>query len=530
MSKSPIQAGYQHRDPRVAELVNRAQAAWHAGRLDQAGPLFEQAVHLDPNCLPALRGLATAHHSFGRLFDAIDVIKRAIKVAPNVSHLQVSLGQFLHGVGDGEGALRAYKLAAKLDPKNKTALSAVAGTLEHNNQLDEAERAVDRALEVAPGELNIVLIRARIARRRKDHEEALRISREVLEQAEDDGIRSVAAFEVARALDKMGDTDGAYEMFGVGNDASLRTPRGKATRKSDMSDIARATRAIPENVWSAWKSQRPAPDGMTAPVFVCGFPRSGTTMTDQILGAHPDVAILEELPTLSPVMEGLVREVPQGRDAMEKLHLLSPDRLPAVRQAYRASVMSMLEAKDRRRYEKGELIVVDKMPLLLGQCAAISRLLPEARFITIIRDPRDVCFSCFMQAFGLNRSMINFTSMKDSVHYYNIVMNMWLDVRDRVAFDWLEVRYEDMTVDLETQARRMLDFMGAEWNDSVLNFYAPEHRRYVSTPSYEAVTEPVNRKAVGRWLRYHHMMRDEIGELAPVLERLGYQSTEDATR
>jgi len=525
----PIQTGFQHRDPRVADLINRAQAAWRNGRLDQAGPLFEQAAHLDPKCLPALRGLATAHHSVGRIFNAIDAIKQAIKVAPNIAQLHITLGQFLHGIGDGEGALREYKLAAKLEPKNKTALSAIAGTLEHSNKLEEAEQAVDRALEVAPGELNIVLIRARIARRRKDHEESLRIAREVLDQATDHGIKSVAAFEVARALDKMGDTDGAYEMFALGNAESVLTPRGKASRKSDMRDVADKTRAIPDNIWSSWKAQKPSPDGLTAPVFVCGFPRSGTTMTDQILGAHPDVAILEELPTLSPVLEGLVREVPQGNDALDKLRHLKPDRLPAVRQAYRASVMSMLEAKDRRRYEKGELIVVDKMPLLLGQAAAISRLLPEARFIVVIRDPRDVCFSCFMQAFGLNRSMINFTSMKDSVNYYNNIMNMWLDVRDKVAFDWLEVRYEDMTVDLETQARRMLDFMGAEWNDSVLNFYAPEHRRYVSTPSYEAVTEPVNRKAVGRWLRYHHLMRDEIAQLYRVIGRLGYQSTQEAS-
>ena len=163
------------------------------------------------------------------------------------------------------------------------------------------------------------------------------------------------------------------------------------------------------------------------------------------------------------------------------------------------------------------------MPLNLVYLPAVRRLFPRSRVIVALRDPRDCCLSCFMQVFGPNTWMRHFHSLERAAALYADVMSLWLLYRDRLGLEWTEIRYEDVVADVETQARRLIDFLGLEWTDDVLDYRAKAEAKYISTPSYSAVRKPVYSTSVRRWERY----RDQIEPIQPMLRafvhEFGYQ-------
>jgi len=250
------------------------------------------------------------------------------------------------------------------------------------------------------------------------------------------------------------------------------------------------------------------------PVFLVGFPRSGTTMTEQVLASHPDISTADEKPLLAKSMEYMYRLPDQYRLSMQ-LDALTNTHIREMRAIYRSAIRELARPKGG--------IVIDKLPLNIMALGFINRVFPDARIIVALRDPRDVCLSCFMQEFEPNAGMINFNTLAGTARFYNAVMSLWMNQRDMLTLNQLEIRYEDTTSDLEKQARYILEFLGQTWNRSVLDFHRQHHYRAVTTPSYETISEPVNRCAVGRWKKYINSLEPVLDILAPLVKTLGYE-------
>ena len=133
-----------------------------------------------------------------------------------------------------------------------------------------------------------------------------------------------------------------------------------------------------------------------------------------------------------------------------------------------------------------------------------------------------MCLSCFTQEFRLNAAMINFVTLEHTAEFYAAVMDWWLFVRERLTVDVIEMRYEDTVNDLEAQARRVLAFLDVPWRADVLAFHEHAAGRVISTPSFEAVAEPIHRRAVGRWRRYEPQMKPVLARLQPFVDAFGY--------
>ena len=129
----------------------------------------------------------------------------------------------------------------------------------------------------------------------------------------------------------------------------------------------------------------------------------------------------------------------------------------------------------------------------------IARLFPDARILLALRDPRDVCLSCYLQTFEMNPAMSQFLDLEDTARFYASVMGLWLHYKRTLRLNCLETRYEDVVDNLETAARRLLNFIGLGWDPAVLEFYEAARQRRVYTPSYQAVTQPVYRGSAGKW-------------------------------
>jgi hypothetical protein len=145
------------------------------------------------------------------------------------------------------------------------------------------------------------------------------------------------------------------------------------------------------------------------------------------------------------------------------------------------------------------------------------------KVIFALRDPRDVVLSCFMQQLPLNPVSVHYLSLEETAKTYAATMRLWLKLRDQIRNPWIEVRYEETVLDLEGQARRVLDFLGLPWDSRVLEFTRRAQEKHIHSPTYEAVTRPLYTSSIGRWKNYADQLAPTQEILRPYVEAFGYQ-------
>jgi len=240
-------------------------------------------------------------------------------------------------------------------------------------------------------------------------------------------------------------------------------------------------------------------------------------MTEQILAAHSKIMTADERPYVSKLRSAWARLVGESADAGDMFDRLTIDGARQLRSVYWDSV-------GQDGLQLGEdTVFIDKLPLNIIDIGLINVVFPDAKILVALRDPRDVCLSCLMQDFSLNHAMIHFLRLDDTTEFYEKVMGFYLAVRDQLTLHRIEFHYEDTVGDLEEQANRILEFLGAGWDPEVLRFYERARGKVISTPSFEAVTQPVHRGAIGRWKHYQKYFQPYQSRLQPFVEAFGYE-------
>jgi len=202
----------------------------------------------------------------------------------------------------------------------------------------------------------------------------------------------------------------------------------------------------------------------------------------------------------------------------EDFDKLAPKELTLLRQHYWALARQMLNTDFEGK------ILLDKLPLNLIELCFIHRLFPDARVVVVLRDPRDSCLSCFMRGFVPNEAMINFVTLEQTAKLYAAVMDFWIHLRAFIGQPWIEIRYEDIVEDFDNSTRRLLEFLGLEWSEAVMNYHQNTKMRDVRTPSYGDITQPIFRRAMGRWRNYSGPMATTRNTLQPYVEAFGYNN------
>ncbi|MEQ9334111.1 sulfotransferase [Thalassobaculum sp.] len=484
----------------------RALGQWH-----EAARHLETALALAPS-VEARVNLAGLLVDLDQADRAIRLLDEGIARAPGAAPLHRQLAAAARTDGDAVLAGRAVRRAALLVPEDAAAAAAVAELADNRADLDAAERWIRAALALSPRHVTASQLAARLSRRRRRPDDALAVADVWLAREQAPARRYPLLFERAQALEAAGRSREAFAAFAEANTAQ----REAAPRHLDPEHAFRQIAAL-DALYAAGRptvgSPPAGPDGPT-PLFLVGFPRSGTTLLDQVLDAHPDVSVVEE----RPLVAGLIARLNlAGRPYPGALADLPDDLRLEMRQWYRARMARFLPAAPTR-------YMVDKMPLNLVHAGLIRAVFPEARFLLALRHPCDVVLSCFMQSFQLNSWMVSFTGLEQAARLYRAALGTWEGYA--AAFDppRLTVRYEDMVDDLPREAARILEFLGLPWDDAVTRFDEHARRRGVlATPSAAQVTQPIYRTALDRWRRYDFAMEPVARMLAPEIRRYGYQ-------
>jgi len=315
----------------------------------------------------------------------------------------------------------------------------------------------------------------------------------------------------ATLLDRLGRTDEAFAWFtetGRLHQADPSDPlrRAAETRESVAEEIALLTPA-----WAATWARNATESGLEHPdpVFLVGFPRSGTTLLDTILMGHPDTIVLEEQPPLNLVDDKL--------GGMAAIAELDADAIAAARRHYFAEVAKLVDLRPGAT-------LIDKSPLFLLKAPLIHRLFPNAKLILALRHPCDVVLSCFISNFRLNPAMSNFLRLEDAAEYYDLTFRHWEQSRVLFPLDVYPIAYEQLVEDVERQVRPLFESLGLSWNDEALDHRkTAKSRGFITTASYSQVTEPIYKRASGRWQRYREHLAPILPVLAPWVEKFGYR-------
>jgi tetratricopeptide (TPR) repeat protein len=462
---------------------------------DAAISAAKQAILLSPSLAEAHAALGRAYLQLCRLSDADAALRIAISLDPDDIVILNTLGRTLLLLGQPEGAISCHRRATELDPGNSSSWTGIGSVYSSLGRFDDAAIHYRHALEIAPdcGEAHRSLALCTKATIGDEHLAAMTtiLADPGLPKAD----RISAGFALAKRLDDMGEYDSAFAEYLDANKLAREVAESHGIQHN-----AALLRSEVDNIINAFSNEffdhavRSKIDS-DLPTFVVGLYRSGTTLTEQILASHPDIHGAGELFNVRHLAYDLIPDP-----------YLAARLAEATLQTAAEAHLAFLKAKavSARR-------IVDKHPDNIFTLGLIAQLFPNARVIICHRDPRDNVLSCYFQPF---KEVMSFaTDLRACAERYLETERLARHWRQVLPLKVLDVQYEALVDDPETQARRMIDFLDLEWHPGCLKFFETE--RVINTPSKWQVRQPIYRSSVGRWLHYAH----HIEPLIQTLER-----------
>jgi hypothetical protein len=254
-------------------------------------------------------------------------------------------------------------------------------------------------------------------------------------------------------------------------------------------------------------------------VFLLGYPRSGTTLLEQVVEAHSGIHSFEETSAFNQALQKVFgRPLLPGEKPWDRLNETDPAARNLAREWYFEHLRRLGAPPE------ASIMLMDKNPALTGHIHMISRLFPDAKFLVMLRDPRDICLSAFQTQVTITPFSVNWLHWDNTVRHCVEILEHWVALRDRLPNPYLEVRYEDLVTDLPQTGRRVMDFLQLEWEPSQEDFAQHARAKQVYSPTLYDVRQGLSRKAMGKWRRFG--MDYSAGEpgLASLLDHFGYET------
>jgi Flp pilus assembly protein TadD len=502
----------------------RATALHRAGRLDEAEPLYRELAKARPDdpaisaglgellleqkrfpeaigflevptrakkpSADALNNLGYAHFLNGTYEFGLPFLEQAAKLQPDNWRVLINLGQNCHKMGDQQQAAIHLREAYRLNPTAPGLRLMLANALGDLGDFDAARALYEQCMDNANDRAGALGGLVRLGKQTLDDNRLTEIEAG-LREAEQPEVLRILHYAAAKTFLDLRDGD-----EGFGHLKAAKANSATSFSRDQFANNIAQSKAIAQLAHEDF-----AEDGSPAPIFIVGMPRSGSTLTEQILSSHPALFGAGERQFIPNIAKRLGFGWTDPKTYLAAFGRLPPDALPAIADGYR-SLIATTGSRGLR--------TVDKFLHNFLHVALIKILFPDARIIHCKRQALDCCMSIYMSPFGEGHSYAN--DLADLGWYYRRyeeLMDFW---QERFAQSILTVNYEDTVANLEVSARRMTDFLGLEWEPTVLRFN--ENERAVSTASKWQVRQPLYRTSVDRWKPYERHLFPLIDALA----------------
>lgn len=500
--------------------LQKARALWQRHRFEDALQLFEAAARKHPQNLVALVDASRALGARFEISRAEAMLDRLVALA-----LGAQRGDLLHLAGQSyrmifrpDKAMECFQRALARRKDIPDAYLELAILYERRHRVSEAHSLIEDCLRAAPDYLEAQLFKARLLRRLKEEAASEQLLWDLAgnDQAHPQ-VRAQAWAELAQAQDRKDDFEAAMQSM-LQCKQILLTLEGPLRQESQtvLGHLRALANSLSADHFQRWREQgRAFPEQALA--VLSGFPRSGTTLLEQLLDSHSGLISSDE-------REAFARDIFPAMWLTPATPLptatvfdgIPTTRLATLRARYLAYMEAALNEPIRGRMH------LDKNPTLTLVLPGFLRLFPETRVLFALRDPRDVVVSCFMQYLPLNANSVCFLTLERTAQRYANDLMIWRQFRELLASPWLEVRYEDTVSNVEREARRVTEFLSLPWEPAVLNYRERLQHKAVGSPTYEAVSQPLYTRAIGRWKNYQKYLEPCLPILQPVIDAFGY--------
>jgi tetratricopeptide (TPR) repeat protein len=411
------------------------------------------------------------------------VHEKLIRHAPRHPGVHHFIGETLDLLKLPERAIASYERAARLRGAAPPTWLDLAALYERGHRLEEAEELIERTIRAGVDLPMVSLLRGRIQRRQNRFDEAKEEFQEVIARLPEDSEWVCQAWsELALIKDSEGDFDGACNAIEQCKRVQ-RLHEGVVLQKSEK------------------------------------LHAQMQELTDKFTRDDPDLVSSEERDFIGREVLDAVTSRSGKMLLIDALRKLNVNDIQSHRQRYFRAMDYLLGEPIRGRMH------LDKNPAYNLTIPLVLRIFPEMRLIIALRDPRDVVLSCYVRYLPLNAVSVRFLDIERTANKYALDMTAWLKLRELIDVPWCEIKYEDTVADLEAQARRALLNFEMRWDGQVLNYRQRlTSSKQITSPSYEAVAQPIYSRAIGRWKNYEKLLAPALSILEPFVREFGYDS------
>lgn len=493
----------------------RGRQMEEARRLQLALDDYQKASALAPADVGIFDAIAICAFKANAFDQSIAAFDAAIALQPRSANLHYRRGLVLAQAGDDKSAQEAYEAALAIAPEFVDAMSSLSLVFARRGETERARILATDALVLAPADLNAAITLAQVDLSEHQYARAEEQLNSLL------GGNLLPPDARAPVLAMLGDALDGQQRYAEAiaaytrQNAALDRMYPPHQANASAFDFVRRCMTYFENEtsdrWCISDDGEELENTASGHVFLLGFMRSGTTLLQQILAVNPDVVALDERGLLGDTAEKYMA----GTRGLDCLAELGGTELARERKLY----------WERARKHVPNLsgkILVDKQPMNTDKFPLISKLFPRARVLFVLRDPRDVVFSCFRRNFTITATQYEFLTLERCAHYYAAMMQLTEIYREKLCLNLLECRYEDIVTDFDNRVQGACEFVGIKWSDSMRRFNETAPMPALLSPSTQQVRRPLFREGIGYWRRYADELKTVFPILDPWIVKFGY--------
>jgi len=506
-----------------APVLLNLRAYWLEGenRPGEALSDLQRAHEMAPTDPIVLNALGLCLAKLGRLEEANAAFRHCVALAPEFAPAHFNCGWTFEELGELDEAQQAFEAAARIDPRSPDSMGRLAALAARRGRWSDTRALAEKALVLAPLHPAATMALANAEISAKSYDDAKTRLRALIDSpqvSEQDRATAVGLF--ADVLDAQARYQEAFAAYSASNALFKSAFAGRLAARAEM-PMSKYVAWLLESFESAAMPQWPPAGTRTQPqgnaprrhIFVLGFPRSGTTLLEEVLACHPTVSTTGE----KDAFAGIARELLANPARLAQLKALGPADVTAFRQKYWNVLRGFgISFEDR--------ILVDKQPFNSVRLPLIAKLFPEARIVFCLRDPRDVVLSCFRRRFSANAANAEFLTLDGTAKLYDAVMRLVAVYRAKLPLACHELRNEDLVADFDGQLRALCTFMDVEWTEEFRNFAARSGGRQVITPSATQIQRGLGGESIGHWREYEADMAAVLPLLNGWAKQLNYNA------
>ena len=526
---------------------NLANLLSSLNRLDEANQSFERAIKLNPNFSEAYYNLAINFHKLKKFDDAEKNYNQSIKLKPKLFSAYNNLGNLYRELGQLKSAEKNYRKAIDLNKDYVFPYNNLGNILKKQGKIKEAEKYYIEAIKIDKNYIEPYLNLCDLLEKTNKLDYAFKIinSAKKINKKKDDLLfyESLIHFRLKNYKESENTIKKIYKK----NISDLRTPnflKLKADLFEHQKDYKNAfinyeimNQEIQKKIYNKKYSidtylenqktklnqildfkgtnyQTLNDNSEIQPVFIIGFPRSGTTLLDTILRGHSKICIAEEKPFVSKMLSKLGKS-----NTVLKIENLSINEINNLKAIYFEEVKKTMTIDQSK-------ILIDKFPLNIVNIGIIKKIFPNSKFILSIRHPMDSVFSSWVQNFEINEAMAVMTRLDKATDLYCTSMKILKLYNERYNLKIHTIRYEDLVSNTYKEIFSVISFLGLDWEDHIINHQKTAfERNIINTPSYSQVIKPIYKSAIYRWKNYKEYLQIYIKNLKPWIDEFGYTDT-----